>query len=78
MYTTLYELFQTTVIFLDIDECDLNTDGCEQGCVNTNGSFMCNCTDGYVLNGDGLSCDGKSNDTLIVLCVTAQLISFRH
>ena len=28
-------------------------------CENTNGSFKCNCTLGYVLNMDGLTCDGK-------------------
>ena len=64
MYTILYGLCQILLNSLDIDECDLNTDGCEQGCVNTNGSFMCNCTDGYELNGDGFSCDGKSIDTI--------------
>ena len=43
---------------LDIDECE--GEPCEHICENTNGSFKCNCTLGYVLNMDGLTCDGKN------------------
>ena len=50
----------TYVEILDINECDLNIDGCDQTCVNTVGSFLCNCTDGYELNEDGILCDGKN------------------
>jgi hypothetical protein len=41
----------------DIDECSLNTDGCDQLCINTFGSFICSCLDGYGLNKDNKSCD---------------------
>ena len=44
--------------FLDIDECSINNEGCDQVCTNTNGSYMCSCNDGYMLNDDGLTCDG--------------------
>ena len=27
-------------------------------CTNTNGSYVCSCNDGYILNDDGLTCDG--------------------
>ena len=43
----------------DIDECALDTDGCNQGCINTPGSFQCNCSEGYQLNEDGFTCDGN-------------------
>ena len=43
----------------DVDECALDIDGCDQGCNNTVGSFNCTCMEGYVLNEDGFSCDGK-------------------
>ena len=49
----------TDIKLLDINECDLNIDGCDQICVNTVGSFLCNCTDGFIVNEDGFSCDGK-------------------
>ena len=43
---------------VDIDECTNNTDNCNQTCTNTEGSFTCGCSDGYVLNSDGISCNG--------------------
>jgi len=30
--------------------------GCEQMCTNTIGSFYCNCSEGYLLEGNGLNC----------------------
>jgi hypothetical protein len=36
----------------DIDECALNTDGCDSNseCENSPGSFSCNCNSGYQLS----------------------------
>lgn len=44
------------IIFLDIDECSTNTDGCDQECRNTVGSFECNCGNGYTLADNGKAC----------------------
>ena len=45
---------------LDIDECaNRNDNDCNQLCLNTNGSFTCNCSSGYQLNSDGRTCDGN-------------------
>ena len=52
-------------IFLDIDECSDGTDDCSQTCLNTDGSFTCECTSGYTLDDDGTSCNGMYK--LIVL-----------
>ena len=52
-------------MYVDIDECVLSTDGCGQSCVNTPGSFMCNCSEGYVLNEDGYTCDGENKMTYV-------------
>ena len=40
----------------DIDECETDLHNCsnEQSCLNTDGSFKCECKNGYV--GDGLTC----------------------
>ena len=43
----------------DINECDEGISGCNQTCTNTNGSYICSCFDGYVLDADGHSCNGK-------------------
>lgn len=45
----------------DIDECEeLGPDVCFNGdCVNTLGSYECECTPGYVLDNTGHICMGK-------------------
>ena len=44
---------------IDIDECATNNGGCSPhaDCVNTNGSYICSCRNGY--HGDGFLCFGK-------------------
>ena len=42
----------------DIDECLDQDHGCEDICVNAEGSFFCNCSDGFLLNIDGKACTG--------------------
>ena len=59
-YTFLFVSYPVLIpLFVDIDECAMNTDGCDQQCINTLGSFMCNCSEGYLINDDGFSCDGE-------------------
>ena len=43
-------------LFIDIDECELMTAGCEQLCENRPGSFICTCIYGYQLQTDGKTC----------------------
>ena len=44
---------------LDIEECDLNTDGCDQLCENTDGNFTCSCEDGFAVSAtDPKICEG--------------------
>ncbi|CAM4944086.1 unnamed protein product [Rotaria socialis] len=40
----------------DINECEENPNTCHQHCLNTNGSFICACNEGFVLQADGRSC----------------------
>ena len=37
----------------------METDLCSQGCINVPGSYVCNCSEGFELNQDGFTCDGK-------------------
>ena len=58
-------------IFTDIDECGLDNGGCDQDCTNTLGSFFCNCSEGYLLNENGLTCDGVQYE-----CTNFEWINF--
>ena len=43
---------------LDNNEC-LNQNGnCSQNCINTAGSYLCTCLNGYILNINGKMCNG--------------------
>ena len=42
---------------IDFPECDDSP--CEQICVETDGSFQCSCTSGYILANDGRHCNGN-------------------
>lgn len=41
-------------LYTDIDECASSP--CDHTCINTPGSFVCICRDGYELNSDGRTC----------------------
>ena len=36
----------------------MHNGGCAQLCINTPGSYQCNCIKGYTLNLDGHNCSG--------------------
>ena len=42
--------------FIDVDECSTDFHGCDQVCTNTEGSYVCECNNGYLLQPDGRSC----------------------
>ena len=44
--------------FSDIDECD-GVNDCQQLCQNTEGSYTCSCSEGFTLNSDNRTCNGK-------------------
>ncbi|XP_063912969.1 tolloid-like protein 1 [Zophobas morio] len=43
-------------IMAEYDECATGDDGCAHKCVNTLGSYRCECKTGYDLNSDGKNC----------------------
>lgn len=45
----------------DINECELNKDGvlCLGRCENTQGSYRCDCPQGFLMASDGKTCQGK-------------------
>ena len=50
--------FNIFIYTLDIDECFEGINGCNQLCINTFGSYLCNCQTGYKLNSDNYTCIG--------------------
>ena len=44
---------------VEYDECATDHHGCDHICVNTLGSFKCECKIGYELHSDGKKCEGK-------------------
>ena len=49
------------LLFTDINECIEGTDECDTNaaCINIDGSYTCDCNDGY--GGDGFTCEGKTS-----------------
>ena len=42
----------------DIDECSENETICDQLCINTDGSFLCSCLEGYEFMEETNQCEG--------------------
>ena len=47
-------------LLTDINECE-NNRICDHRCINTFGSFFCECFPGYQLNDDLMTCSGMRN-----------------
>ncbi len=45
-------------ILVDDNECLTDNGGCDQDCINTEGSYYCNCTAGYILGPNKHECTG--------------------
>ena len=59
MFRSHTYLFYVTLIFItDINECFTDNGGCEQVCVNTEGSHRCACFQGYSYNEENEDCVG--------------------
>lgn len=61
--------FNLSYKLIDIDECYEETDGCQQECINTNGSYYCVCRIGYRLTSDGYSCEGSYKLRYIIIII---------
>ena len=48
-----------SLIHVDVDECEEDNGGCDQGCVNTPGSYMCTCKLGYDVEPPSTNCTGE-------------------
>ena len=55
---TILVLLKCAIVFTDNNECDENKGGCQHICVNTEGSYHCQCLPGYKLSSGGKICTG--------------------
>lgn len=62
----------------DVDECAHQPAPCSQQCNNTDGSFICSCSDGYYLSDDMVTCYGESNVNCCYRQFTLHNISVRY
>ena len=71
MWTTIYLNYSNTsmhvialtrqrMFFSDADECSVSNGGCSHSCVNTEGSYKCECPDQeLILTSDNKTCEEK-------------------
>ena len=51
--------FTTYIAIADVDECLDNNGNCSHKCVNTEGSYYCECPAGYILQPNNRICEGE-------------------
>ena len=51
-------MLNVCILMLDINECLENNAGCDHTCVNTVGSYYCQCGDDHELHVDNHTCEG--------------------
>ena len=56
-YNNLY-VCMYVCMYVDIKECSEGNGGCDQECIELDGGFQCNCSEGYVLTYDLRTCSG--------------------
>ncbi|XP_064348671.1 EGF-like and EMI domain-containing protein 1 isoform X3 [Camelus dromedarius] len=62
--------FSPDAVTDDVNECAVVNGGCQQRCINTLGTFHCECDTGYRLHADGRTCISNELPT-----ITAELLS---
>ena len=64
------------VHYIDINECSEGTAGCAHVCTDTIGSYICSCDQGYHLDSEGQTCNGKSKTKIYLAAVENRSNSF--
>ena len=64
--------------YSDINECSTSNGGCQHTCVNTAGSYQCQCRSGYTLSSNIQSCDGMYFTQIIIAYNEVLVQYFRY
>ena len=67
---TYFGVIIIVTIHTDVNECAFDNGGCQHDCINSGGSYRCECQQGYILQSDGMSCEGKSLGCLKLMIIT--------
>ena len=59
---------------LDINECDTNNGGCDHNCINTIGSYQCQCREGFQFISNGRNCTGNLKNLIIHAFTNIQIL----
>ncbi len=59
MFAQTLNFLSPPLLYTDVDECNSTSlNNCSQVCVNTEGSYTCDCEAGYRLAADLITCEG--------------------
>lgn len=59
-----------SLCLVDVDECEQNPLLCRGGtCLNTEGSYECDCPPGHQLNTEASACEGTDTSNTLYVCV---------
>ena len=50
------------IFYTDIYECKVNNGDCDHHCINSAGSYICTCDEGFAMGTDARSCLGIYNN----------------
>ena len=51
----------------DVEECSIGTHNCSQLCVELDGEYECDCSNGYELGDDEFTCEGERHNVISAL-----------
>ena len=57
---SLFSIFPTFLFLPDLDECESGDEMCDDICINTIGSYRCECNEGRSLDNDRRGCSGMN------------------
>ena len=60
----LFLIFPTFLFLPDLDECESGDEMCDDICINTIGSYRCECNEGRSLDEDRRGCSGRCYNTI--------------